>query len=269
MPPAPPTFSTTTCWPSSSLMRCAMMRPMVSCGPPAANGMTIVTGRVGKSSPLAGPSSASTAATAANSMFFIFIVSSTQATDPLRDARRRVKADDIPWLTDLHSVVRKLMQSLAGTVPADQVVVAKPIQVTGMDIGRMDDDIHVFLDRHRLIVTHQWTFDQIVALAMAVQARFGRPTVFSHEAVEGVPDILAGRAGLQQVERELARSFAKLEFILHRLRHFGADDAGATELGVHSARPVVFHEQRNLVTLLDDTVLQVPIGEFRRLAERH
>src|SRR5712691_4886829 len=49
MPPAPPTFSTMICWPSSSLRRAAMIRPMVSTGPPAAYGTTSVTGRAGHS----------------------------------------------------------------------------------------------------------------------------------------------------------------------------------------------------------------------------
>src|SRR5262245_63235267 len=74
MPPAPPTFSTTTCWPSNSLMRCAMTRPIVSCGPPAANGMTIVTGRVGKSWAVAWPAETSAANAAASSAFFIVVL---------------------------------------------------------------------------------------------------------------------------------------------------------------------------------------------------
>src|SRR5260370_38359154 len=48
MPPAPPTFSTTTCWPRISLIRCAMTRPSTSVGPPAANGMIIVIGLAGE-----------------------------------------------------------------------------------------------------------------------------------------------------------------------------------------------------------------------------
>ena len=47
MPPAPPTFSITTCWPSISLIRAPTTRPSTSVGPPAANGITMVTGRVG------------------------------------------------------------------------------------------------------------------------------------------------------------------------------------------------------------------------------
>src|SRR5262249_49528702 len=201
--------------------------------------------------------------------FIFFIVSSTKTPDPLRHARRPVKPGDIPWLTDLHYFPGELVQSVARTVPANEVVIAKPVQITGMDIGRMNDNIHILFDGHWFIVTHQWAFDQIVALAMAVKARFRGPPVLAHEVVEGVPNVLAGCAGLEQVERELARSLAELELILHRLRDLGADDAGATELRVHSARSIVFHQQRNLVTLLDDTVLQVAIGEFRRLAERH
>src|SRR3981081_2293746 len=54
MPPAPPTFSITTCWPSTSLMRAPTMRPSTSVGPPAAKGMIMVTGRLGKSCAAAG-----------------------------------------------------------------------------------------------------------------------------------------------------------------------------------------------------------------------
>src|SRR5690348_12474553 len=49
-PPAPPTFSITTCLPRVSDSRCASTRPLASTGPPAANGTTMVTGRAGQSS---------------------------------------------------------------------------------------------------------------------------------------------------------------------------------------------------------------------------
>ncbi len=54
MPPAPPTFSITTCWPKVSDRRRPMMRPSTSVPPPAANGTTMVTGRFGQSSAGAG-----------------------------------------------------------------------------------------------------------------------------------------------------------------------------------------------------------------------
>src|ERR1700694_1342921 len=47
-PPAPVTFSTTTVCPRLFVIRSAMIRAIVSVGPPAENGTTIVTGRVGK-----------------------------------------------------------------------------------------------------------------------------------------------------------------------------------------------------------------------------
>src|SRR5256885_1937757 len=49
VPPAPVVFSTSTFWPSALVMRCAMIRAMVSVGPPAENGTMIVTGCVGNS----------------------------------------------------------------------------------------------------------------------------------------------------------------------------------------------------------------------------
>ena len=48
MPAAPPTFSTITCCPSASDMPTEMIRAAVSLELPAANGTTMVTGRVGQ-----------------------------------------------------------------------------------------------------------------------------------------------------------------------------------------------------------------------------
>jgi hypothetical protein len=47
VPPAPPTFSTTICWPRSFDIASATRRVTVSVGPPAANGTTTVIGRSG------------------------------------------------------------------------------------------------------------------------------------------------------------------------------------------------------------------------------
>src|ERR1041385_5618849 len=44
LPPAPVTFSTRTVWPRLFVIRSAMMRAIVSVGPPAENGTTTVTG---------------------------------------------------------------------------------------------------------------------------------------------------------------------------------------------------------------------------------
>src|SRR6185436_1865781 len=49
MPPPPGTLSTITCLPMVSPRYCARIRPSTSTGPPAANGTTMVTGRVGHS----------------------------------------------------------------------------------------------------------------------------------------------------------------------------------------------------------------------------
>src|SRR5262245_27290917 len=48
VPPAPPRFSTTTCWPSVLLIRSATSRASASLPPPAGNGTTSVTARFGK-----------------------------------------------------------------------------------------------------------------------------------------------------------------------------------------------------------------------------
>src|SRR5712691_1801213 len=67
VPPAPVTFSTTTCWPKIFDIGPATSRATVSDGPPAWNGATMVTNRVGKSCARApgAPASCSAAPSAA------------------------------------------------------------------------------------------------------------------------------------------------------------------------------------------------------------
>ena len=48
VPPAPPMFSMTTCWPSVRDMCSATIRAVTSVVPPAVNGTIKVIGRVGK-----------------------------------------------------------------------------------------------------------------------------------------------------------------------------------------------------------------------------
>src|SRR5262245_52818930 len=80
MPPAPPMFSITTCWPSTSLSRCPKMRAMVSTGPPAAYATTMVIGRDGHS--CAGAGVVSVSANASATSILRMIVSSLFGRDP-------------------------------------------------------------------------------------------------------------------------------------------------------------------------------------------
>src|SRR5262245_59597381 len=62
VPPAPVTFSTTTCWPSAFDIGTAIRRATVSDGPPAWNGATMVMNREGNSCALALDTEATSAA---------------------------------------------------------------------------------------------------------------------------------------------------------------------------------------------------------------
>src|SRR6185312_16335117 len=186
MPPAPPMFSTITVWPRISPMRCAITRPSTSVGPPAANGMIIVTARSGKPAAPAVPVSARKPASAA-AITVLYIVTVT----PL---------DGKFGLSGFDYLFRKLMQAIAGSVAADKVIVAQPVQVAAVNVGGVDDDVHVLLDRHRFVVAHQRPLDQVVPLAVAIEPRFRRPAILAHEGIELVPDVFARRARLEQVE---------------------------------------------------------------------
>src|SRR5215472_1788617 len=68
MPPAPPTFSTTTVVPRLSPIRGDSTRASTSLPLPAANGTTSVTGRFGQSCAAAGSAAATSNAAAATSL---------------------------------------------------------------------------------------------------------------------------------------------------------------------------------------------------------
>src|SRR4051794_35906634 len=75
-PPAPPMFSTRMGWPSVERIASVMVRTIVSTAPPAASGITTVTGFDGKPCACALATDASTAHAASNVRFISTLVSS-------------------------------------------------------------------------------------------------------------------------------------------------------------------------------------------------
>src|SRR5689334_4193019 len=63
LPPAPGLFSTTTLWPHASPSFCAIVRPVVSSGPPGGNGTTSFAGFAGNGCAAADSGNADAAAT--------------------------------------------------------------------------------------------------------------------------------------------------------------------------------------------------------------
>src|SRR5581483_7945021 len=164
-------------------MRCAMMRPIVSCGPPAANGMTMVTGRDGKLCAAAEPAmpSAASAPTATANIVFLIVVVLPLSCGILAVINTGGQGAIRPPLPDFGDFFGKLVQPVAGAVAADDVVVAQPVEIAAVDVGRVHDNVHILLDRHRLIVAHQRTLDEVVALAVAIKPRLLRAAVLAHE----------------------------------------------------------------------------------------
>src|SRR5271168_2498000 len=109
---------------------------------------------------------------------------------------------------------REAVQPFARPVGLDQVVVAYPRQRVATNVGRVHDDVHVFRDRHRLVAANERPFDQVIALAMTVEAFFLGPIILPHEIVIGRENILAGYSGLEQFETELARFQCERELVL-------------------------------------------------------
>ena len=150
----------------------------------------------------------------------------------------------------------------------DQIIVADPRQYVAADVSRMHDNIHVLRDRHRLVAADQRPLDQVVALAVAMKAPFLGTAMLAHEIVVGGENLRTVRARLEQPEIELACLQREGELFLEFGRSF-ADDASATELGIHAAWTGILDQERNDVAVFDDAVLMVALAEGRRHVRRH
>jgi hypothetical protein len=62
----------------------------------------------------------------------------------------------------------------------------------------MNRKIHVLLDIHGLVGTNQRPFHEVVALAVAVEAKFGWQTVLAHIVVVVLGDLGARHPRLEQ-----------------------------------------------------------------------
>src|SRR5882672_7268420 len=99
VPPAPPTFSTTTVWPRGARMRSAMMRAAVSVEPPGGNGTTRVIGREGY------PCACATAAQATNAIAATHLIAPPSLQCETTDADRFLPQAQEPLAAGLHQGV--------------------------------------------------------------------------------------------------------------------------------------------------------------------
>src|SRR5215211_6379597 len=193
LPPAPPTFSMMTGWPSNGRMRSAMMRATTSVDPPGGNGTTSVMVRAGQVWPCASMMPAN-AASATATISLIMLVHPHRRSPPgtvgqllLLDREHRRRLDlDVPDDTDAAANIGEL-----------SVIAA------GLDAG--DAQTLVVID---LAVTI------VLALVRAPLVLAGRREIeFLHGIGGQVPEadaaaILRGRGGTDQQEKRSTESYA-------------------------------------------------------------
>jgi len=169
--------------------------------------------------------------------------------------------------TVLYDLLRKLVQLLRNARVADQEIVAAPAVGALGDVGRVAHHVHVLPYHHGFVVPDKRALDHVVALPVGVQALLLGTLVLLHEGVVFREDLAALRAGLHPVQRELLRFEHEGELVLHLLRG-PPEHAGAPQLGVEAARPVVLDEDGELVTFAQHAVLLVAVGEDGGGADR-
>src|SRR5712691_6060152 len=239
--PEPGRLSTTICWPTARDSRSVTKRQMMSGAEPGANETMTRIGRAGQSCAAAGPVEAASATSSnTHSSFFM--------PPPFSSS------------SELHDLLRKLVQLLRDARVADQEIVAAPAVGALGDVGRVAHHVHVLLDRHGLVVANQGPLDHVVALAVRVQALFLGTPVLPHEGVVLGEDLAALRPRLHPGQGELLRFQHEGELVLHLLRGL-PEHAGASELGVETPWAVVLDQDRELVAFAQHAVLLVAVGE--------
>src|SRR6267143_2765684 len=241
--PDPGRLSTTIDCPTARDSRSVTKRQTMSGAEPAAKDTMTWMGRVGQLCAAAGQVAAASATSSSARSFMI------------------------PSLPELYDLLRKPVQLLRHARVADQEIIAAPAVGALGDIGRVAHHVHVFPYHHRFIVPDKRALDHIVALAVRVQALLLGTLVPLHESVVLGEDLAAFRTGLHPVQRELLRFEHESELVLHLLGG-PPEHAGASELGVETARPVVLDQDRELVAFAQHAVLLVAVGEDGGSADR-
>src|SRR5262249_40654445 len=85
--------------------------------------------------------------------------------------------------SNLEDLLRGLMQARAHAVELDEIIVADHGEDRGRLVARMDREIHVLLDQHRLIAADQRPFHEVVALAVAIEPQLRRQSAAAHVVV--------------------------------------------------------------------------------------
>src|SRR5262245_51553715 len=191
----------------------------------------------------------------------IALISSSLTVLPPRAARKERRRSQLPDL------LFGLVQVLDHAVRLDQEVIADEGEVAaGVEAG-MHRHVHVGGDRYGLVGAQQRPLDQIVALAVAVEAQLGRRAMAGHELVVAGIDLRGLGADLEVPHRVLLRLDAHSERVA-QLRRGLAEHEGAGELGIVAARPIVLDQECHVVARAHGAALVVAAAQDRGLAKR-
>src|SRR5215510_5333550 len=169
--------------------------------------------------------------------------------------------------SNLEHLLRGLVQAFARPIRPDQIVVADHCEDRRAFIGWMDGEIHVCFDIHRLVGADQRPLDEIVALAVRVEAKLRREAVVAHVVVVLGGNLSRRCSGLEQTQRVRLRLLHRFEAVDELVRRLAQND-GARDLGVHASRTVVFDQHREVLAGSELPSLKVVVDKARRLSER-
>ena len=127
----------------------------------------------------------------------------------------------------------------------------------------MKREVHVGANRHRFVEADQRPLDHVITLTVEMDALLLGPAVLAHETVVVVPDRRWIRSGLEQTQAEALRLEHEGLLLLHLIGG-SPKDRGPAELAVEPSRPVVLHEQAELVARTEDATLQVAVDDLAR-----
>src|SRR5262249_18997417 len=171
----------------------------------------------------------------------IALISSSLTVLPPRAARQEWRRSQLPYL------LLGLVQVLDRAVRLDQEVIADEGEIAAGIEARMHRHVHVGGERHGLVGAQQRRLDQVVTLAVGVEAQLGRRAMAGHVLVVAGIDLGGLGADLEVLHRVLLRLDAHRECVAQLLRG-PAEHEGAIEVGVVAGRARFFGSERDVIS---------------------
>src|SRR5271157_78844 len=185
---------------------------------------------------------------------FLDVLLSTPASTPR--CRLGLHPECKSVLLDDNNLLLGLVEAFADSVFGNEIIVRYNGPRLVVDGPWMNRQIHPGLDLHRFVESNQWSFYEVIALAMSVEPVFGKIASLLKKLVIRIPEIFGICPGLQQTERDFLGLYGASHRIDEGLCRL-SERKDPADFRIKTSRTVGLDQHIDLVSLFDHPVLEV------------